>query len=178
MEIRTNALLFSKTRNSGPITASTQLHFARTVVGAVAAVSGYSATFENREDHHLGKLDLELTTTIDPGDPRIVNVDGSFALRDWSGDWDDAYSGTVSLTVLAELAPVTPPPPGGARGDLVITDAEITQGIQHFRSALHLDSANVFPDNSVRLVEDKATAVRLWIDYDRNSGLPLIASLT
>lgn len=178
MEIRTNALLFSKTRNSGPITASTQLRFARNVVGAVAAVSGYSATFENREDHHLGKLDLDLTTTIDPGDPRNVNVDGSFALRDWSGNWDDAYSGTVSLTVLAELAPVTPPPPGGARGDLVVTDAEITQGIQHFRSALHLDSANVFPDNSIRLVEGKATAVRLWIDYDRNSGLPLISSLT
>ncbi len=178
MEIRTNALLFPKTRNSGPIAASTQLRFARNVVGAVAAMSGYSATFENRDDHELGKLDLELTTTIDPADPRNVTVDGSFALRDWSGNWDDAYSGTVSLTVLADLAPVAPPTPGGARGDLVITDAEITQGIQHFRSALHLDSANVFPDNSIRLVEDKATSVRLWIDYDRNSGLPLISALT
>ena len=45
MEIRTNALLFAKTRNSGPIAASTQLRFARAVERAVAAISGYSATF-------------------------------------------------------------------------------------------------------------------------------------
>lgn len=178
MEMRTNALLFPKTRNSGPIGASTQLLFARPVIRAVAAISGYSATFENRDDHHLGKLDMSLTTTIDAADPRNVIVDGSFGLRDWSGTWDDAYSGTVAITVLAELVAATPPAPGDARGDLVITDAEITQGIQHFRSALHLDSANVFPDNSIRLVEGKPTGVRVWVDYDRNSGLPLITSLT
>lgn len=178
MEMRTNALLFPKTRNSGPISASTQIRFGRDVVRAVAAISSYSATFENREDHELGKLDLSLTTTIDAADPHNVIVDGLFALRDWSGTWDDAYSGTVSITVLAELVAATPPAPGDARGDLVITDAEITQGIQHFRSALHLDSANVFPDNSIRLVEGKPTGVRVWVDYDRNSGLPLIASLT
>ncbi len=178
MEMRTNALLFTKTRNSGPIGASTRIAFARPVVRAVAAISSYSATFENRDDHHLGKLDLSLVTTIDLADPSTVIVDGSFALRDWSGSWDDEYSGTVAITVLAELVAVTPPAPGDARGDLVITDAEITQGIQHFRSALHLDSANVFPDNSIRLVAAKPTAVRLWVDYDRNSGLPLIASLT
>jgi len=178
MEIRTNALLFSKTRNSGPITASTQLRFARAVERAVAAISGYSATFENRDDHHLGKLDIELTTTVDAADPRNVVVEGSFGLRDWSGTWDDAYSGTVALTVLADLVPVAPPAPGDARGDLVITDAEITQGIQHFRSALHLNSANVFPDNSIRLVEAKPAGVRLWIDYDASSGLPVIGTLT
>ena len=178
MEIRTNALLFSKTQNSGPITASTQILFARDVVRAVAVISGYSATFENHEDHHLGKLDIELDTTIDPANPHNVIVDGSFGLRDWSGTWDDPYSGTVELTVLAELAPALPPGPGQSRPDLVITDAEITQGIQHFRSALHLNAENVFPDNSIRLVEGKSTGIRLWVDYDRNSGLPLITALT
>ncbi len=178
MEMRTNALLFPKTRNSGPIGASTQLRFARDVLRAVAAISSYSATFENRDDHHLGKLDLSLTTRIDAGDARNVIVEGLFSLRDWSGTWDDAYSGSVAITVLAELVAATPPAPGDARGDLVITDAEITQGIQHFRSALHLDSANVFPDNSIRLVEGKPTGVRVWVDYDRNSGLPLVASLS
>jgi hypothetical protein len=178
MELRTNALLFPSTRNTGPVTASTTIPFARPVERAVAAITGYSATFENGEDHHLGRLDLELTTTVDPADPRNVIVDGSFGLRDWSNTWDDAYSGTVQITVLAELSPVTPGGPGDPRGDLIVTDAEITQAIQHFRSALHLDSANVFPDNSIRLVADKPCGVRLWIDYDRNSGLPLIAALT
>ena len=85
--------------------------------------------------------------------------------------------GTVTFAVFADLVPAT----GGSgtpRTDLVITDAEITQAVQHFRSALHLDSANVFPDNSIRLCEDKATGIRLWVDYDRNSGLTPINTLS
>ena len=177
MEIRSNALLFPKTRNTGPIAASATVTFPRGVTGAAAVLTGYSATFENHDDHHLGRLDIALDTAIDTTDSRIVRVDGSFALRDFSGTFDDAYSGTANFAVLADLVPAT----GGSgtpRTDLVITDAEITQGIQHFRSATHLDSANVFPDNSIRLCADKATAIRLWIDYDRNSGLSAIGALS
>lgn len=49
--------------------------------------------------------------------------------------------------------------------------------IQHFRSSEHLDAPNVFPDNSVRLVADKPTIVRLYTDYDVSSGLPTINEL-
>lgn len=178
MEFRTNALLFPASRNTGPVAASTVIPFARGVQRAVAAITGYSATFENLEDHHLGQIDIALTTTVDPAYARNVIVEGSFGLRDWSGTWDDTYSGTVELVILAELSPAVPPGPGDSRGDLVITDAEITQAIQHFRSALHLDSSNVFPDNSIRLVEGKPAGVRLWVDYDRSSGLPQIGTLT
>ena len=178
MEMRANALLFPATRNSGPAPASVVIPFARGVESAVAAMTGYSATFENQEDHHLGQLDIALTTTVDPADDRNVVVEGSFGLRDWSGTWDDPYSGTVEMVLLAELVPVVPPGPGESRGDLVVTDAEISQAVQHFRSALHLDSANVFPDNSIRLAEGKPAGVRLWVDYDKNSGLPLIGMLT
>lgn len=177
MEIRSNALLFPKTRNAGPIAASTTLTFPRAVTRAVAALTGYSATFENRDDHHLGRLEVRLDTAIDPADSRLVKVDGAFALRDYSGTFDDAYSGTVTFALLADLVPATGGG-GSPRTDLVITDAEVTQGIQHFRSATFLDSANVFPDNSIRLCADKATAIRLWIDYDRNSGLTPIAALS
>lgn len=178
MEIRSNALLFPKTRNSGPIVAGTTLAFPRAVTAAVATLTGYSATFENHDDHHLGQLNIDLTTTIDAADATQVHIDGTFALRDWSGTFDDAYSGTVEFAVFAEMVPATGGGAGSPRTDLVVTDAEITQGIQHFRSATFLDSANVFPDNSIRLVANKPTAVRLWIDYDRNAGLPPIATLT
>lgn len=177
MEIRSNALLFPKTKNAGPIAASTTLTFPRAVTTAVAALTGYSATYENHSDHHLGRLDINLDTAIDTADPRVIRVEGGFALRDFSGTFDDAYSGTVTFAVFADLVPAT----GGSgtpRTDLVITDAEITQAVQHFRSALHLDSANVFPDNSIRLCEDKATGIRLWVDYDRNSGLTPINTLS
>lgn len=69
------------------------------------------------------------------------------------------------------------PAPGDTRGDLFIVDAEITQVIQHFRSAEHLDAANIFPDNSIRMVADKPTIVRLYVDYDASSGLPPITLL-
>src|SRR5690606_13960751 len=65
-----------------------------------------------------------------------------------------------------------------SRGDLIVVDAEITQAIQHFRSDRHLDAANVFPDNSIRLVAGKATVVRLYVDYDASSGLAPITSLS
>ncbi len=178
MEIRTNALLFPKTRNSGPVSAQAIVPFPRAVTRAVAAVTGYAATFENREDQHLGKLELDVAATVDPANNRQVIIDGSFGLRDWSGTWDNEYSGNIQFAILAELAAVSPPAAGEARGDLLITDAEVTQAIQHFRSALHLDTPNVFPDNSIRLVAAKPAGVRLWVDYDRNSGLPLIPSIT
>jgi hypothetical protein len=74
--------------------------------------------------------------------------------------------------------PVTPPVPGGPRGDLVIVGAEITQAIQHFRSGDHLDAPNVFPDNSIRLIAGKPTMIRLHIDYGAGSVLPLISTLS
>ncbi|MDM5179888.1 hypothetical protein PO883_22100 [Massilia sp. DJPM01] len=151
--------------------------FPRRVLRATAGMAGYSATFDDN-DHHLGRMTVELGSTIDPADATRVLVGGTFGLRDWSNEWDDSYSGNLQFVVLAELERITPPTPGNPRGDLVIVDAEISQVIQHFRSSAHLDSANVFPDNSIRLVADKPTAVRLYVDYDANSGLAPIPSLT
>jgi hypothetical protein len=47
MKFRTNALLLTATRNSGPVAASVTIPFARAVQRAIAAITGYSATFEN-----------------------------------------------------------------------------------------------------------------------------------
>jgi hypothetical protein len=177
MEIRESSLSFPEVEGEGPQTASLQLSFPRTVTTVAASISGYTALFEDREDHHVGRLEIEVNAAVNDDDDTLVDVTGRFGLRDWSNEWDDPYSGVVDISVLAELVPVPTPVPGAPRGDLLVVGAEITQVIQHFRSAEHLDAANVFPDNSVRLVADKPTIVRLYVDYDASSGLPPIAWL-
>lgn len=178
MEIRTTSLLFPETEGSGPIAAASTLIFPRDVTRVTAGITGYTTVFEDEEDHHLGRMEVEVNASVDPDDSMKVNVTGRLGLRDWSNEFDDPYSGLIDLAVLAELAPVTPPRPGTARGDLVIVGAEVTQCIQHFRSADHLDSPNVFPDNSIRLIAGKPTVVRLFVDYDASSGLAPISSLS
>lgn len=177
MEIRQRSFNFPRTSDTGPQSAEETITFARRVLRATAGITGYSARYDDG-DHHLGRITVELSARVNPDDDTQVIVSGVFGLRDWSNEWDDDYSGNLQYVVLADLEGVAPPQPGQPRGDLVIVDAEISQVIQHFRSAEHLDSANVFPDNSIRLVARKPTAVRLYVDYDATSGLPAIANLT
>src|SRR5262245_49661117 len=177
MDIRTHrSFNFPKKKGEGPQRAAAEERFPRQVLSVAVGIVGYSATFENREDHNLGRLTVEVDARINAADPTRVDVRGVFGLRDWSNEWDDPYSGLIDYAVFAELAAVGPP--GPTRGDLIIVDAEITQAIQHFRSYTHLDAANVFPDNSIRLVAGKPTAIRLYVDYDASSGLPLIGTLS
>jgi len=178
MEIREQSLNFPETSGSGPQPAEATISFPRAVLRAAAGINGYSATFGDEDDHELGRLIVEVNSEINPDNPNEVIVRGSFGLRDWSGEWDDRYSGNIQYVLLAELEPIVTPAPGDPRGDLIIVDAEVTQAIQHFRSHEHLDSPNVFPDNSIGLVADKPTAVRLYVDYDAASGLPLINQLS
>lgn len=178
MEIRTTSLLFPETSGSGPATAQAELTFPRDVVRVAAGITGYTVLYEDDSDHHLGRLEVEIGARVSPDDARTVTVTGAYGLRDWSNEFDDPYSGVIEVAVMADLVAVTPPGPGDARGDLVIVGAEVTQAIQHFRSADHLAAPNVFPDNSIRLVAGKPTVIRLYVDYDANSGLPPITWLT
>lgn len=178
MEIRQRSFNFPGTSGTGPQSAEETISFPRTVLRAAVGVAGYSAMYDHREDHHLGRLTIGTSVRINPDDDTQVIVSGVFGLRDWSGEWDDDYSGNIQYVLLADLEGVAPPAPGDPRGDLIVVDAEFTQVIQHFRSSEHLDSVNVFPDNSVRLVASKPTAVRLYVDYDATSGLAPIGQLT
>lgn len=173
MEIRADSLDFSQPlRGSGPRTAQKTIVFPRDVVSAVAGMSGYLAEFSGGDDHHVGLLDVRLSTQIN-GDS--VTVTGTFGLRDWSGDWDDNYDGSINFVALAELVSATAPPP---RGDLSIAGVEFNQATQFFRASRFLDSANVHPDNSVFLIDGKNTGVRVYVDFDASSGLPPIAALS
>ncbi|MEP7253786.1 MAG: hypothetical protein ABI683_15440 [Ginsengibacter sp.] len=173
MEIRTSSINFSKVRGSGPQQRTAAIHFPREVLRATAGITGYTAGFsQDTGDHHVGNLKIRVESSVD-GD--LVNVTATLGVRDWSGDWDDNYEGTVQFVVLADLASATDPRP---RGDIEITGLEFNQATQHFRSDRHLDPANVMPDNTIPLIARKDTCVRVYIDYDANSGLPLINNLS
>jgi hypothetical protein len=171
VEVRTGSLFFPALRGSGPRAATQAVIFPREVTHAIAGLSGYSAGFSGN-DHHLGQLDVRLDTATNAN---VVEVTGTFGLRDWSGSWDDDYTGTVLFSVLADLVSATEPPP---RTDLLITGFEITQATQHFRDSAFLDPENSAPDNSIRLVARKDTAVRVYVDYDRDAALPTTPAIT
>jgi len=165
MEIRETSISFPVVRGSGPQRASSTVIFPRDVTKAVAAVRGYQIGFVG-DDHHVGLLEVDLDTQVNAN---VVEVDGTLGCRDWSGSWDDEYNGSIQITVLAELEPVTAPPP---RGDLQIVDVEYNQATQFFRSGEHLDANNVMPDNSMPLVGGKMTGLRFYVDYDASAGMP------
>ena len=63
-------------------------------------MTGFNASFSPSDgDHHLGNLDVRLTT-VPAGNS--VTVNATFGLRDWSGNWDDRYEGSVFFSVIAE----------------------------------------------------------------------------
>jgi hypothetical protein len=173
MDLRAGSLDFSlPLSGSGPRPASTTVVFPRAVNTAVAGLTGYAAEYSGGNDHHVGLLEIKLDTTINDN---TVTVDGRFGLRDWSGNWDDEYDGSIDFVVVADLVPVGAPPP---RGDLSVTGMELNQAVQFFRSASFLDPGNVRPDNSIFLIARKNTGVRVYVDWDSSAGLPPIANLT
>lgn len=172
MEIRTDSLDFSSPlRGDGPRLASKTLVYSRGVTSAVAGLSGYLAEYGSQDDHHVGRLDIRLDTSINAN---TVTVDGHLGVRDWSGNWDDAYDGVIDFVVLAELESATEPPP---RADLSIVGMEFNQATQFFRAGSYLDFLNAHPDNSVFLIEGKHTGIRVYVDWDASAGLPPIAQL-
>ncbi len=173
MEIRTASADFSAPiSGSGPRTASQAVIFPRAVKQAAVGLLGYSVAYGNNDDHHVGLIDIKVDPVINDN---VVTVNATLGLRDWSGNWDDDYLGTVEFAVLADLVAITEPPP---RGDVIITGIESNQAVQFFRSANYLDATQVLPDNAIRMVERKTTGFRVYVDYDQYAGLPLISNLT
>ncbi len=172
MEIRTGSVFFPPLRGTGPReTRSSPFVFPRNILRGVAALTGYSVGFQG-DDHEWGKLEIETQIEIDQNTATVRIV---YGLRDWSGSWDDDYQGAVNFIILVELESGTPPP---GRLDLAVTGMEITQIIQSFHSAEHLDAPNVRPDNAIRLVERKPTVVRVYPAYSSDPAIPTPAMIT
>ena len=167
MEIQSGSIDFSQPLSgAGPRSGQKTLVFPRPVERAVAGMSGYLAEFSGGNDHHIGKLQVRLETSILDN---TVTVTGTYGLRDWSGNWDDQYDGSLNFVVLADLQDPAALPP---RGDLFVEDAEINQAVQFFRSDTYLDAAHQMPDNSIWLVANKDTGVRVYVDYDATASAP------
>jgi hypothetical protein len=100
MEILKDFITFGPFSGSGPRTATKDVTFPAAVRKASAVLTGFVVEFSGGDDHHLGKLDVFLDTTMLGG--TIVRVTARFGLRDWSGNWDDHYDGRVNFAVIAE----------------------------------------------------------------------------
>lgn len=100
MEIKTSSITFASFRGSGPREDSKDITFDRDISKATAILTGFKAEFvKSGGDHNLGNLAINLNSDVAG---RTVTVSATFGLRDWSGDWDDNYGGTVFFAVIAE----------------------------------------------------------------------------
>jgi len=93
--------------------------------------------------------------TVDPSDPT------TFGQRQLGPTQTDNGNQGYTVNLSVELLPP------GSQADLAITGIEVTQAIQHFRSALG-------PDNSLPLVANRSTLIRAYLD----SGGPQVPNVT
>jgi hypothetical protein len=102
MQIQNNSVSFGAISGSGPQVTSTTVTFNSAVSQAAAILTGFITEFSGGDDHHLGQLDVQVT--VPPGgiNGSVVNVQVTYGLRDWSGDWDDRYDGQVFFAVVGE----------------------------------------------------------------------------
>ncbi len=100
MQIRTGSITFGPASGSGPRSNFSDVSFGSAVNQATAILTGMSVMFSPGDgDHHLGNLDVRLTPTVNGS---TVRVTAAYGLRDWSGNWDDDYEGTILFAVIAE----------------------------------------------------------------------------
>jgi hypothetical protein len=102
MLVATGRIPFNRFKGTGPRQETAEVVFASAVTQATAILAGFDVAFSPRDDHELGNLEVRLESTIDSLAPQRVNVEATFGLRDWSGEWDDDYEGEIFFTVVAE----------------------------------------------------------------------------
>jgi hypothetical protein len=102
MVIQDSSFSFSPFSGSGPRVMSTSVTMPSAVTQATAILTGFIAEFSGGDDHHLGLLDIQTSVPAGGVSGAAVQVNITFGLRDWSGDWDDQYDGRVFFTVIGE----------------------------------------------------------------------------
>lgn len=100
MQFANGTITFSPTHGAGPRTATQDVTFASPMTTATAMLTGMNVEYSHGDDHHLGNLQVGVTGAM--LDAQTVRVTATYGLRDWSGNWDDDYDGTVSFVVVAE----------------------------------------------------------------------------
>jgi hypothetical protein len=110
MDFTSGQFDFPAHKDSGPQSQRLRISFEHRIAQASAVLSGYDASFTNG-DHHFGRLIVTLATQIVNNSTTgpEVNVVATFGLRDFSGNWDDAYAGQVRFVLITVPEHQVPP---------------------------------------------------------------------
>jgi hypothetical protein len=102
MLIQNASVTFPQVSGQGPQTQSVAVNMGSPVSSAVALLTGFTAEFSNGDDHNLGQLNVSLNVPAGSISGNVVTVEVALGLRDWSGNWDDKYDGSVSFVVVGQ----------------------------------------------------------------------------
>jgi hypothetical protein len=110
MEFQTGQLLFASASGSGPRELRMRHAFEPRIGQASVVLTGFTASFDN-DDHNFGRFTVELAHRVvnESTTGHEVEVVARLGLRDFSGNWDDAYSGKVEYCVIVVPASRRPP---------------------------------------------------------------------
>jgi hypothetical protein len=102
LQIVNSSQTFGPLSGTGPRSSTTTVTLAQPVIQATAILTGFIAEFSQGNDHHLGQLDVQVMVPAGGVNGQNVQVQVTYGLRDWSGNWDDQYDGTVFFAVVGE----------------------------------------------------------------------------
>jgi hypothetical protein len=102
MQVQLGSENFGPVSGSGPQISSTTVTFASPVSQATAILTGFLVEFSGGNDHHLGQLDVQVSVPPNGVNGTTVTVQVTYGLRDWSGNWDDQYDGTINFAVIGQ----------------------------------------------------------------------------
>jgi hypothetical protein len=102
MRIANSSVPFGALSLSGPQVATVTVNMGAAVAQAAAVLTGFISEFSGGNDHHLGQLDVQVNVPGGGVNGSNVTVNVTYGLRDWSGNWDDSYDGTVFFSVIGE----------------------------------------------------------------------------
>jgi hypothetical protein len=103
LEIRQGTIRFDSTKG-GPQTASSEEVFSGQVTQACSALTGIDYGFTD-DDHDLFKTIITLDCRVSQN---VVTTVARFGLRDNSGVYDDAYDGTITFCIVADVQAPSP----------------------------------------------------------------------
>jgi hypothetical protein len=102
MQIVNSSQTFPVVSGSGPQVSTATVTLPSSVTQATAILTGFLVEYSGNNDHHLGQLDVQVAIPAGGVNGTAVTVNITYGLRDWSGNWDDQYDGTVFFSVIGE----------------------------------------------------------------------------
>lgn len=102
MQIVNDSINFPPSHGPGPQVQNKVVPFGVfNVTRANVVLTGTDFGFSQSDgDHHLGQVNIKVDSTLVGNNQ--VQVTATLGVRDWSGNFDDDYEGTVYFAVIAE----------------------------------------------------------------------------